>query len=104
MSRRRTNGIAPRPELFDAESFDGFGPSRFHPNEEAPGAHRIRVKSLKDLREKVRTEAPKRPGVYAMLNANGRVAKAASAGVIHFLSKPYTAETLLSTIRRALEG
>ncbi len=73
MPRRRTNGIAPRTDLFDSESFDGFGPSRFHPNEEVPGAHRVRVKSLKDLREKVRAEAPKRPGVYAMLNANGRV-------------------------------
>jgi len=36
------------------------------------------------------------------LNANGRVAKAANAGVSHFLPKPYTAETLLITLRDVL--
>jgi two-component system, cell cycle sensor histidine kinase and response regulator CckA len=36
------------------------------------------------------------------LDANGRVAKAVGAGVTHFIPKPYTAETLLQTIRRAL--
>ena len=37
------------------------------------------------------------------LNANGMVAKAASAGVNHFIPKPYTAETLLKTLRSLLE-
>ncbi|SDU20449.1 PAS/PAC sensor hybrid histidine kinase [Verrucomicrobium sp. GAS474] len=37
------------------------------------------------------------------LNANGNTAKAAGAGVEHFLSKPYTAETLLATLRDLLE-
>ncbi|MDF3059277.1 MAG: sensor hybrid histidine kinase [Rariglobus sp.] len=36
------------------------------------------------------------------LNSNGRVAKAAGAGVTHFLPKPYTAETLLITLRDVL--
>jgi PAS domain S-box-containing protein len=36
------------------------------------------------------------------LNSNGRVAKAAGAGVSHFLPKPYTAETLLVTLREVL--
>lgn len=36
------------------------------------------------------------------LYANGRVAKAAGAGVKHFLPKPYTAETLLITLRDVL--
>jgi PAS domain S-box-containing protein len=36
------------------------------------------------------------------LNANGMVAKATSAGVKHFIPKPYTAETLLKTIREVL--
>jgi len=37
------------------------------------------------------------------LNANGSVAKAVNAGIKHFLSKPYTAETLLKTLRTILE-
>jgi PAS domain S-box-containing protein len=37
------------------------------------------------------------------LNANGTVAKAAGAGVKHFLSKPYTAGTLLKTMRTILD-
>ncbi|MGV3661923.1 MAG: PAS domain S-box protein [Prosthecobacter sp.] len=37
------------------------------------------------------------------LNANGMVAKAASAGVRHFISKPYTADILLKTVRELLK-
>ena len=33
-------------------------------------------------------------------NANGSTAKAAGAGVKHFLPKPYTAETLRKTVQR----
>ncbi|HEY1050278.1 MAG TPA: response regulator, partial [Prosthecobacter sp.] len=36
------------------------------------------------------------------LNANGMVAKAASAGVAHFIPKPYTAEMLLKTLQQVL--
>jgi len=36
------------------------------------------------------------------LDANGRVAKAAGSGVKHFLPKPYTAETLLTTLHNVL--
>ncbi len=36
------------------------------------------------------------------LNANGNLAKAANAGVRHFLSKPYSAERLLTTLRTVL--
>jgi PAS domain S-box-containing protein len=36
------------------------------------------------------------------LNSNGRTSKAADAGVTHFLPKPYTAETLLITLRDVL--
>ena len=37
------------------------------------------------------------------LAANGNVAKAAGAGVRHFIPKPYTAETMLKTLAQALE-
>jgi PAS domain S-box-containing protein len=36
------------------------------------------------------------------LNANGMVAKAANSGVKHFIPKPYTAETLLKTLKAVL--
>ena len=37
------------------------------------------------------------------LNANGDVAKVSGAGVKHFLTKPYTAGTLLKTLRAILD-
>jgi CheY-like chemotaxis protein len=37
------------------------------------------------------------------LNANGGVAKVSGAGVKHFLTKPYTAATLLRTMRAILD-
>jgi CheY-like chemotaxis protein len=37
------------------------------------------------------------------LNANGNVAKVSEAGVKHFLTKPYTAATLLKTMRAILD-
>ncbi len=38
------------------------------------------------------------------LSANGHTAKVAGLGVKHFLPKPYTAETLLRTLKEALAG
>jgi CheY-like chemotaxis protein len=37
------------------------------------------------------------------LNANENAAKAAGAGIKHFLTKPYTAGTLLKTMRAILD-
>ncbi len=38
------------------------------------------------------------------LSSNGKVAKAVGAGVEHFVTKPYTAQALLTTLRRVLDG
>ena len=38
------------------------------------------------------------------LNANGDMAKVSGAGVSHFLTKPYTAQTLLRTVRDTIDG
>jgi CheY-like chemotaxis protein len=38
------------------------------------------------------------------MNANGCAAKAAAMGVRHFLNKPYTAQTMLATLRMAVAG
>jgi PAS domain S-box-containing protein len=52
----------------------------------------------------LRSLDPQVPIVAASgLRANGRVARAAAAGVRHFLPKPYTADTLLATVRAALD-
>ena len=43
--------------------------------------------------------------IYASgLYSNGSVAKAAGAGVKHFLPKTYTAETLLITLREVMSS
>jgi CheY-like chemotaxis protein len=52
----------------------------------------------------LRRIAPRLPIVAASgLNANGHVARAAGAGVRHFLAKPYSAESLVRTIRKVLD-
>jgi PAS domain S-box-containing protein len=38
------------------------------------------------------------------MNANGCAAKAAAMGVKHFLNKPYTAQTMLATLKTAVAG
>jgi excinuclease ABC subunit C len=72
MSRRDRSAL---PSLFDATTFAGFGPSRFRPVGEEPISQRIRrgTPGEKRLWQKVRDFAPKRPGVYGMLDRNGRV-------------------------------
>lgn len=59
--------------LFGREPFTGFGPSRFIPVGHEPGGHRIKGSRPAKLKLGVRKQAPKRPGVYAMLDAIGRI-------------------------------
>ena len=74
MPRSAQDGrFAPPPDLFAKNRFDGFGPSRFHPPGEIPGGHAVRGRSAARLRHGVREAAPRRPGVYGMLDPKGRV-------------------------------
>lgn len=56
------------------------------------------IRALQRLRPDVRIIAA------SGLNANGGVAKAAGAGIRHFLAKPYTTEALLKTVAEILAG
>jgi CheY-like chemotaxis protein len=40
----------------------------------------------------------------ALMSANGMLAKAASAGVEHFLEKPYTSESILKMLADVLHA
>lgn len=59
--------------LFDLDPFAGFGPGRFRPLGDVPAGHRVRGKSSRTLLRGVQDHAPKRPGVYGMLDPRGRV-------------------------------
>jgi excinuclease ABC subunit C len=59
--------------LFGREPFTGFGPSRFIPSDHCPGCHRVKGAKPATLCRAIRSHAPKRPGVYAMLDQCGRV-------------------------------
>src|SRR5437879_6200850 len=72
MSRSPREGKA-QPRLFPAEPFEGFGPSRFRPAEEAVVGQRLTGKRASRLGRGVREHAPKQPGVYGMLDDRGRV-------------------------------
>lgn len=63
-----------RPEsLFGREPFLGFGVSRFIPSGHQPGGGRIKGSKLATLKKGISKQAPKRPGVYAMLDQIGRI-------------------------------
>ena len=72
MSARTQDGSLARG-LFDAETFSGFGPSRFRPVGEIPLGKVVRQRVQSKLKEAVREHAPKHPGVYGMLDSKGRV-------------------------------
>lgn len=72
MSARTQDGSLTRG-LFDAETFSGFGPSRFRPSGEIPLGKVVRQRVQSKLKEAVREHAPKHPGVYGMLDSKCRI-------------------------------
>ena len=72
MSRKPTEGKS-QPALFAPAAFDGFGPSRFRPVEDAIIGRRVRGKKSHRLKSGVKDHAPRIPGVYGMLDDKGRV-------------------------------
>ncbi len=61
------------PGLTDADQFAGFGASAFRAAEDTASGFAVRTRSAKKLREAVRTNAPRTPGVYGMLGPKGHV-------------------------------
>jgi excinuclease ABC subunit C len=57
--------------LFSCRRFADFGPSRFLPPPGAPALDRVRARRSARLRQRVRDKAPRRPGVYGMLDPGG---------------------------------
>ena len=62
-----------QPRLFPVDSFDGFGPSRFRPANEAVIGRKLCAKRTSLLHTGVRDHAPRTPGVYGMIDARGRI-------------------------------
>ena len=64
------------PTLFPAlltERFSGFGSSQFRAAGAVPCGRQIQTRSAAKLKVFVSAEAPRRPGVYAMLGKNGQI-------------------------------
>jgi excinuclease ABC subunit C len=72
MKSRPKDGTKP-PNLFPAETFDGFGPSKFRPFEEVIVGRKLRGKRPSRLRKGVQDHAPRLPGVYGMIDERGRI-------------------------------
>jgi excinuclease ABC subunit C len=75
MRRTPTDGKPGRKtqaRLF-ADTFDGFGASRFRPADEVPPVHELRGKRPSKLKRGVKKHAPKLPGVYGMLDGRDRL-------------------------------
>jgi excinuclease ABC subunit C len=73
MKRQPKDGTTP-PSLFPAETFDGFGPSKFRPSDEAVIGRQLRGKHSSRLLKGVQDHAPHLPGVYGMIDDRGRIA------------------------------
>lgn len=72
MPKSPTDGTA-QPRLFPANTFDGFGPSRFRPPGEPIVGRKYRSKQPSRLKKQVRAHAPRVPGVYGMIDERGRL-------------------------------
>src|ERR1700727_2032439 len=72
MKRRPKDGMS-TTNLFPAETFDGFGSSKFRPADEAVTGRQLRGKRPSRLRQGVRDHAPRLPGVYGMIDERGRI-------------------------------
>ena len=72
MAHRPKDGTG-QPRLFPANTFDGFGPSRFRPADEPVVGRQLRAKRPGRLRKGVRDHAPRTPGVYGMIDPRGRL-------------------------------
>ncbi|MCU0704798.1 MAG: GIY-YIG nuclease family protein [Fimbriiglobus sp.] len=61
------------PGLSDGDQFAGFGASAFRAPTDTPSGFAVRTRSAAKLREAVRANAPRTPGVYGMLGPKGHV-------------------------------
>src|SRR5436309_2490526 len=75
----RRQDCAPDPEgpavkaLFPDRRFAGFGPSRLTPDPDPPPIHGVTARRATALRARVRERCPRRPGVYGMVDRDGRL-------------------------------
>jgi len=72
MERQPKDGVG-STTLFPVEEFEGFGPSRFRPYQEAIVGCQLRGKRPGRLRRGVRGHAPQLPGVYGMIDERNRI-------------------------------
>jgi excinuclease ABC subunit C len=66
------DGVA-KSRLFSTNTFDGFGPSRFRPDDDIVVGRLLRSARPGRLRKSVRAHAPRSPGVYGMIDGRGRL-------------------------------
>ncbi|MCE9530480.1 MAG: GIY-YIG nuclease family protein [Planctomycetes bacterium] len=57
--------------LFPHEAFSGFGPSHIHPAGFVPAFADVRGRHATKLRAGIRTDAPRLPGIYGMIDRRG---------------------------------
>jgi excinuclease ABC subunit C len=63
----------PLPGLTDSDPFRGFGTSTFRAAPDESSGFAVRERDASKLKEIVRTQAPRTPGVYGMVGAKGQI-------------------------------